>query len=118
MLRWRLEVTFQEARARLGIETQRQWSDRAIARTTPTLLGLFLWITLAAHLLGGRQLANPRSAAWYVKSEPTFVDAIALARRQLWIASETFCASPQKPDMQQIPTPLFNRFIESLTYAA
>ena len=118
VLRWRLEVTFHEARAHLGIETQRQWSDRAMARTTPTLLGLFSWITLAAHLLGGRQLANPRSAAWYVKSEPTFVDAIALVRRQLWIASETFCTSPQKPDMQQIPTPLFNRFIESLTYAA
>ena len=94
VLRWQIEVTFQEA-----------------------LLGLFSWITLAAHLLGNRQLATPRSAAWYAKSEPTFVDAIALVRRQMWIASETFYTSPQKPDMQQIPTPLFNRFIESLTYA-
>ena len=118
VLRWQIEVTFQEVRAHMGVETQRQWSDRAIARTTPMLLGLFSWITLAAHLLGNRQLATPRSAAWYVKSEPTFVDAIALVRRQLWIASATFCTSSQKPDMQQLPTPLFNRFIESLTYAA
>ena len=26
---------------KLGVETQRQWSDRAIARTTPILMGLF-----------------------------------------------------------------------------
>ena len=118
VLRWQIEVTFQEARAHLGVETQRQWSDRAIARTTPVLLGLFSWITLAAHLLGDRRLATPRSAAWYDKSEPTFVDAIALVRRHLWLASETFCMSPQRPDMREIPTPLYNRFIESLVYAA
>ena len=35
VLRWQLEVTFQEVRTHLGVETQRQWSDRAIARTTP-----------------------------------------------------------------------------------
>ncbi len=51
-LRWRIEVTFQEVRAHLGVETQRQWSNLAIARTTPVILGLFSWITLAAHLLG------------------------------------------------------------------
>ncbi len=44
--RWQLEVTFQEARSHLGMETQRQWSDLAIARTTPILLGLFSWTTL------------------------------------------------------------------------
>ena len=82
------------------------------------LLGLFSRITLAAHLLGENRLSTPRSAAWYVKSEPTFVDAIALVRRQLWIASETFCTSSQKPDKRKVPTPMLNRFIESLTYAA
>ena len=59
MLRWQLEVTpyqvrgrlFQEVRTHLGVETQRQWSDLAIARTTPVLLGLFSWTTLAAHAL-------------------------------------------------------------------
>ena len=118
VLRWQIEVTFQEVRAHLGVETQRQWSDRAIARTTPVLLGLFSWITLAAHLLLDRRPASPRKAAWYAKSEPTFVDAIALVRRRLWSATGTFCMSAQKPDMRELPTPLFNRFIESLTYAA
>ena len=116
--RWQVEVTFQETRAHLGVETQRQWSDRAISRTTPVLLGLFSWTTLAAHVLGDRRLSTPRSAAWYAKSLPTFVDAIALVRRHLWLASETFCTSSQKPDMREIPAPMLNRFIESLTYAA
>ena len=118
LLRWQIEVTFQETRAHLGVETQRQWSDRTISRTIPVLLGLFSWITLAAHLLGESQLTTPRSAAWHVKSEPTFVDAIALVRRHLWIASETFCTSSQKPDMRKVPTPMLKRFIESPTYAA
>ena len=118
VLRWQVEVTFQETRAHLGVETQRQWSDRAIARTTPVLLGLFSWITLAAHLLHNQRSEPPRSAAWYAKSAPTFVDAIALVRRHLWSATETFCMSYEKPDIRKVPEPLFNRFIESLTYAA
>jgi hypothetical protein len=57
VLRWQLEVTFEEARAHLGIETQRQWSELAILRTTPGLLGLFSLVTLFAHqLLQGQEL--------------------------------------------------------------
>src|SRR5512132_1108717 len=48
VMRWSVEVTFEEARAHLGFETQRQWSDKAITRTTPVLLGLFSVVTLAA----------------------------------------------------------------------
>ena len=59
-----------------------------------------------------------RSAAWYAKSEPTFSDAIALARNHMWRASETFCVSGQKTDIVKVPAPLFNRLMESLTYAA
>ena len=109
MLRWQREVTFQEVRTHLGVETQRQWSDRAIDRTTPVLLGLFSWITVAAHLLQKQRPSKPA---------PTFVDAIALARRHMWSACETFSMSQDKPDITKVPTPLFNRFIESLTYAA
>ena len=100
------------------METQRQWSDLAIARTTPLLLGLFSWVTLAAKLLRQERLAALRSAAWYTKSEPTFSDAIALTRHHMWSASETFCLSERKPDIVKIPAPLFNRLMESLTYAA
>ena len=86
VLRWQLEVTFHETRAHLGVETQRQWSDRAIARTTPILMGLFSWVTLAAHLLQQQHPIIHRTAAWYAKPDPTFADAISLMRRHLWIA--------------------------------
>ena len=49
VLRWQMETTFQEARRHLGVETQRQWSEMAIRRTTPALLGLFSLVTLFAH---------------------------------------------------------------------
>ena len=42
----------------------------------------------------------------------------AQAHRHLRFASATFCMSSQKPDIQEVPTPVINRFIESLTYAA
>ena len=69
VLRWQLEVTFQEVRSHLGVETQR-WSDRAIARTTPALMGLFSWIALAAHLLQKQRALIQRTAAWYAKPAP------------------------------------------------
>ena len=118
VLRWQLEVTFQEVRAHLGVETQRQWSDRAIARTTPILMGLFSWTTLAAHLLRQQQPATHRTAAWYAKPSPTFVDAIALVRRHLWLASEGFSLSAADPDIRKVPAALYHRLIDSLAYAA
>ncbi|HEU0021718.1 MAG TPA: hypothetical protein VFR55_08615 [Dehalococcoidia bacterium] len=118
VLRWQLEVTFPEVRAHLGVETQRQWSDRAIARTTPILFGLFSWISLAAHRWQINQPDLPRSAAWDTKSLPTFADAMALVRRHLWQASETFSMSYCEPDIRIVPVPWFNRLIDSLTYAA
>ena len=82
--RWSVEVTFQEARAHLGMETQRQWSDLAIARTTPALLGIFSLVTLLAHRLSDSGSLPVRTSAWYQKSEATFADALALVRRYLW----------------------------------
>ena len=72
VLRWQLEVTFQEVRAHLGVETQRQWSDHAIARTTPILMGLFSWTTLAAHLMQEQRPMSHRTAAWYAKPSSNF----------------------------------------------
>lgn len=80
--RWQVEVTFQEVRAHLGVETQRQWSNLAILRTTPALLGIFSLVTLMAHSL---QVNLPlQQMAWYVKPLPTFVDALALVRCLFW----------------------------------
>ena len=113
-----LEVTFQEVRAHLGVETQRQWSDLAIARTTPILMGLFSWTTLAAHLLRQQRPSAHRTAAWYAKPSPTFVDAIALVRRHLWLASEGFSLSAADPDIRKVPAALYHRLVDSLAYAA
>ncbi len=118
VLRWQLEATFQEVRSHLGVETQRQWSDRAIARTTPILMGLFSWITLAAHLLQKQRPMIQRTAAWYAKPAPTFVDAIALVRHHLWLASEGFSMSPSHPHSEKVPTAFYARLIDSLAYAA
>ena len=117
ILEWfvlRGNVTFQEVRAHLGVETQRQWSDRAIARTTPILMGLFSWTTLAAHLLQEQRPMSHRTAAWYAKPSPTFVDAIALVRRHLWLASEGFSLSAADPDIRKVPSALYYRLIDSL----
>ncbi len=117
--RWQLEVTFEAARRHLGLETQRQWSDLAIARTTPLLLGLFSWVTLLAHALYPAQpSSSPRQAAWYAKSLPTFSDALALVRQHLWAAYPTFRLSNDEPDILKIPKPLFDTLISTLCYAA
>jgi len=117
VMRWQLEVTFEEARAHLGIETQRQWSDLAILRTTPVLLELFSLVTLFAHqLLQGEKLPV-RQAAWYTKTLPTFSDTLALVRQQLWPVSISWM-SPEEPDMVKIPKALFTRLTDALAYAA
>jgi hypothetical protein len=84
-MRWAVEVTFQESRRHLGFETQRQWSDRAIHRTTPLLLGMFSLVTLwAAELAATGEKLQVLGAAWYKKPEPTFADCLAAVRRILW----------------------------------
>lgn len=118
VLRWQLEVTFREVRAHLGVETQRQWSDRAIARTTPALLGLFSLVTLLAHDLRCTGSALPcRQSAWYCKPQPTFADALALVRAHLW-AHSTFPTSPVDADLVKVPRALVEHLRELLCYAA
>jgi hypothetical protein len=117
IMRWGLEVTFQEARAHLGMETQRQWSDLAIVRTTPALLGLFSLVTLLAHLLTEGKPFPVRTAAWYEKQEATFSDAIALARRHLWTKTG-FVNSPGEQGLVEIPPPVLAGLVDALCYAA
>jgi hypothetical protein len=117
VLRWRLEVTWQEARAHLGLETQRQWNELAIARTTPALLGLFSIVTLLAGRLAREEALPVRQAIWYRKSQPTFADAIAAVRQFLWTSTH-FYMSPAKADMVEIPSTLLNRLTDTLCYAA
>ena len=115
--RWQLEVTFQDARAHLGVETQRQWSDLAILRTTPALLGLHSLVTLWAHDLTAEAPFAPATAAWYPKSHCTFSDAIAAVRRQIW-QHQSSCMSRRAADVIKIPRQLWQRAANALAYAA
>jgi hypothetical protein len=118
VMRWQLEVTFQEVRRHLGLETQRQWSDLAIRRSTPALLGLFSLATLFAHRRMTREAADVfRWAVWYHKSHPTFADALALMRKESW-AQGTFCESSQQSDTVKVPRAFVERLTDAVCYAA
>lgn len=115
--RWAIETTFEEARRHLGVETQRQWSDSAIARTTPALLGTYSLVALWAHDPTQAGRPPPRSAAWYAKERATFSDAIAAVRRSLW-AEATLHTSRQQQNLVQVPRPLLDRLTALACYAA
>ncbi len=118
MMRWQLEVTFQEMRRHLAFETQRQWSELAIRRTTPALLGLFSLITLFAQGRMAQAAGAFRRAAWYHKRAPTFADALALVRKELWAQEQTFCGSPSATDTLKVPRAFVERLTDALCYAA
>jgi hypothetical protein len=117
VLRWQIETTFQEARRHLGVETQRQWSELAIRRTTPALLGLFSLVTVFAHQRMVQSMEAVRRAAWYRKTHPTFSDALALVRKELW-AHATFRRSPADTDTVKVPRAFVEHLTETLCYAA
>ncbi len=110
-----VETTYEEAHAHLGIETQRQWSDPAIFRTTPVLLGLYSVVTLYVHQNAERLALSPRRAAWYPKPAPTFADAIARLRQHLWF--ERIVISAENADMTQPLPPAMQSLIEAACYA-
>lgn len=115
--RWTVEVTFAEVRRHLGVETQRQWSERAIARTTPCLLGLFSVVALAADALHGSGGLSTRQSAWYQKPTPTFSDALAAVRVDLWRAA-LFETSGPGPQTAINAGAVFERMSAALAYAA
>jgi hypothetical protein len=115
--RWSIEVTFAEVRRHLGVETQRQWSEPAIARTTPVLLGLFSLITLWANEVYTTQAPTVRIASWYRKSFPTFSDALASVRRELWTGGN-LPGSRQILDPTKILPSELNALIDLPCYAA
>ncbi len=117
VMRWPVEVTFHEVRTHLGVETQRQWSDLAILRTTPALLGLFSLVTIFAQQLLGEQSFPTRQAAWYAKALPTFSDTLAFVRQHLW-PSSFFARSSSQHEVIEIPRALFDRLVDTLAYTA
>jgi len=115
--RWNVEVTFQEVRAHLGVETQRQWTDKAILRSTPALLSLYSIVTLLSADLYKQRKFKPRTAAWYTKTALTFSDAIAAVRREIWLHQISFMSRPSR-DTVEIPLHMWNRMEAALAYAA
>lgn len=115
MKRWTLEVTFEECRAHLGIETQRQWSDLAIERTTPMLLGLYSLVTLFGYAFAPDGLLPVAQTAWYRKQTATFCDVLAVVRRHLW-GHGTFPTSPTDPDVVLVPRSTLERLSLAVCY--
>ena len=112
--RWTGEVTLEESRAHLGVETQRQWSDLAIERTTPCLLGLFSLVTLLAHALHPEGQVPVQQTAWYRKSQATFADVLTTVRRHLWGLGD-FQTSPAHPELLVIPRPIWSRLVQAVS---
>ena len=113
--RWQIELTFAETRAHLGVETQRQWTDQAIARTTPVLLGLYSFISLwACDLLTAD--SRPYAAAWYRKTALTFSDAFGAVRLVIWVG-DIKQRSPPNRETNNIPAPRMIRMAQALCFA-
>ena len=119
--RWQMEPTFQEVRQRLGFETGRHWSEMAIQRTAPTLLAVFSVVTLFAHQYVVTKSSAPeatRQTAWYDKRHPTFSDALALVRKELWAQEMSFCRSAQEVETVKLPREFVERLTDAVCYAA
>jgi hypothetical protein len=115
--RWPIETTFQEVRAHLGFETPRQHVAKSVLRTAPCLLGLFSVICLIFAEHTRRHRVKVRSTPWYLKTEPTFSDAIATVRRLFWDETVFEKASYHK-GFEKLPPTLRNMLLDYLSQAA
>jgi hypothetical protein len=100
--RWQVEVTFHEVRTHLGVETQRQWADLSVLRSTPALLGLFSIVTLLANLHAQKQKLPVQQAAWYIKQLPTFSDALRIVKQTLF-SHRHFRTSQFYAEVRKVP---------------
>lgn len=81
--RWSIEVTFQEMRAYLGLETTRGRTQNTVLRMAPCLFGLHSVIAVLFAQLPEKIRRSAR-VGWKGKTETTFSDAITTVRRWLW----------------------------------
>ena len=117
VVRWNIEVTFEELRAHLGMETQRQWNDLAIARTTPALFSVFSLVVLMANRMIKDGKLPIQEYPWYHKSEATFSDAIAIVRRDIW--QSRYCANSSRRGESLISSGAFlDILLQTVCYAA
>jgi hypothetical protein len=114
--RWPIEVTFEETRAHLGVETQRRWSDLAIERETPCILGMYSVVALLGDALHKASPIAIRAAAWYPKAEATFSDVLAAVRRECWGFLD-IRTSPGDPSRAEIPRSQLDRLLNAVCYS-
>jgi len=117
VMRWAVEVTFEEAPAHLGVETQRQWTDKAISRTTPVLLGLFSLVTLLARRLCPTGRIPVAGSAWYHQPKATFTDCLVVVRQHMWRTRNLVNSAPQA-DLVRLPQEVFDLLLSDLPIAA
>src|SRR3989441_13316590 len=110
-----IEVTYEESRAHLGVETQRQWADLAIERSTPCLLGLYSLVVLLGHALHPDGTVPVQQTAWYPKTQATFSDVLATVRRHLW-GGLTFQTLASHPDLCVVPRTELIRLLQAACY--
>jgi len=117
VMRWSVEVTFEEAREHLGMETQRQWNELAIARSTPCLLALFSLIALFVRRLHPDGKVPVLTSAWYEKAEATFSDCLFLVRKHLWRSIE-YTESGREANSVYLPAHVWKHLLSCLAGAA
>ena len=106
--RWSSEVTFEERRAHLGIETQRQWSDLAMERSPACLFGRYRLVAVLGHALHPTGTLPFQPTAWYRKQQATFGDVLAAVRRALW-GDFSYSTSAHDPNLLLIPRSALSR---------
>ena len=119
VLRWNIEVTFQESRSNLGVETQRQWSDNAIQRSTPLLMAMYSILTLIAIKMNTiKSLVVQETTSWYDKQgELTFADIIVIIRREIW-SKQYLSKSSNQDEFHKFSEQEMKRLIYHLSLAA
>lgn len=115
--RWNQEVTHREVREHLGVETQRQWSDQSIARSTPVLFALYSLVVLMAESIHAASPLKAASTAWYQKETLTFADMLYAVRREIW-RSKYFSYLYRKDDHEEIPAEEVASLIDQLAMVA
>ena len=117
VMRWSVEVTFEATRAHRGVETPRQWSEPAMARTPPVRLGLFSLVSGLALRLSGAGGSPVPQTAWSRTTAPTCADCLALVRQHLWRARSVVNSTPEAESMQ-FPPETLALVIQGLPFAA
>jgi len=104
---------FEEIREHLGVETQRQWSDKSIARTTPILMGLYSLVCLMANRISQEKSIKAEGAAWYHKEHVTFSDMLRAVRLLVWRESFNFRKAKFVPSLENV-TPEMEEWMQNI----